>query len=65
MARCYQLSPTQSRDWESGDGWAALRLEEDVMEWAIRGNIKEPIVVITQTNKLAFDLPADRERSWR
>jgi hypothetical protein len=62
MARCYTLSTTQTRLWLDGDGWDAWRIEEDVIDWTIRYRIKEPVVVVTSTHRIAFAVTAQGER---
>jgi hypothetical protein len=54
MARCYELSAEQSRLWTEGDAWASWRLEEDVLDWADANNVREPIIVVTETKQIAF-----------
>jgi len=43
MARCYQLSPAQSQQWDEGS-WPSIQLEDTIFEWAYRLNIREPII---------------------
>jgi hypothetical protein len=53
MARCYQLTPQQSQQWEEGS-WPSLALEDEIFEWAYRLNIHEPIIVVTSDKRIAF-----------
>jgi hypothetical protein len=62
MARCYQLSPAQSQQWQEGS-WPSLALEDDIFEWAYRFNIREPIIVVTSDKHIAFALTADQRRA--
>ena len=62
MARCYQLSPDQSRTWDEDGPWPSIALEEDIIDWAYRHNIREPIIVITAQKQIAFALTA---QGWR
>ena len=55
MARLYQLSDEQSRSWEEG-GWLSVELEDDVIEWADRYNVREPVVVVLSDHRIAFAL---------
>jgi hypothetical protein len=55
MARCYQLTAEQSRAWDEG-GWLSLELEDDVIEWAQRYNVYEPVIVVTHDHRMAFAL---------
>ena len=55
MARLFQLTTEQSRDWDEG-GWLSLELEDDVIEWADRYNVREPVVVVTSDHRIAFAL---------
>jgi len=55
MARLYQLSKEQSRWWDEG-GWLSVELEDDVIEWADRYNVREPVVVVLSDHRIAFAL---------
>jgi len=62
MARCYQLSPEQSRDWNEGS-WPSIALEDTIYEWCYAQNIKEPVVVMTHDHQIAFALTAQGVRA--
>ena len=47
------LTSEQSQVWEEG-GWAAWRVEEDVLEWADAQQITEPVVVALDNGAVAF-----------
>jgi hypothetical protein len=55
MARCYQLTVEQSRAWDEG-GWLSLELEDEVIEWTDRFNVREPVIVVTSDHRIAFAL---------
>jgi hypothetical protein len=61
MARCYQLTETQSRDWQEGS-WPSIALEDEVFEWAVRFAPHENVVVVTSDHQIAFFLTAE---GWR
>jgi len=61
MARCYQLTPAQSAQWNEGS-WPSIALEDDIFEWAYRLNIWEPIIVVTSDHRIAFAVGADQRR---
>ena len=63
MAKCYQFSTEQTRLWNEGDGWTTWRLEEDVLDWTMQFNIREPVVVVTSDHKIAFALTAQGVRA--
>jgi hypothetical protein len=60
MARCYQLTPEESQDWEEGS-WPSLAVEDAIFEWATRFNVNEPIIVVTDLGAIAFAV-VGRER---
>jgi hypothetical protein len=62
MARCYQLTEEQSRAWDEG-GWLSIELEEEVIEWADRHHVREPVIVVTRTHTIAFALTAHGVRA--
>jgi len=62
MARCFQLSPEQSQQWQEGS-WPSLALEDDVFEWAYRLNIREPVIVVPSDKQIAFAMTADQRRA--
>jgi hypothetical protein len=57
MARLYQLTDDQSRAWDVS-GWLSVELADDVIEWAQRYNLYEPVVVVTSDHRIAFALTA-------
>ena len=62
MARCYQLTEAQSRDWEEGS-WPSLALEQEVLDWAWANNVYELIIVVTSTHQIAFALTEQQTRA--
>jgi hypothetical protein len=62
MARCYQLTPAQSAQWNEGS-WPSIALEDTIFEWAYRLNIREEIIVVTSDHRMAFALTADQRRA--
>ena len=62
MARCYQLTAEQSQQWEEGS-WPSIQLEDEILHWAYRINIYEPIIVVTSDKQIAFALTADQRRA--
>ena len=61
MARCYQLTPEQSAQWDEGS-WPSIALEDDVFEFCYLYNIREPVVVVTDDHRIAFALGTDQRR---
>ena len=60
MARCYQLTPDQSQQWEEGS-WPSIALEDTIFEWAWAQGIREEVIVVTSDHRIAFALtPAQR-----
>ncbi len=62
MARLYQLTEDQSHAWDEG-GWLSVELEDDVIEWADRHNVREPVVVVLSDHRIAFALTAQGVRA--
>jgi hypothetical protein len=62
MARCYQLTVAESRQWDEG-GWLSVELEDTVIEWTQRYNIYEPVIVVTSDHKIAFALTEKGHRA--
>jgi hypothetical protein len=60
MARCYQLTSEQSREWDAG-GWLSLAIQEDILDWAERERIHKPVVVVMADYRIAFALTEGRE----
>ena len=60
MARCYQLTPVQSQQWNEG-GWLSLEIQDDIVEWAERYAPHQPMVVVTHDHKICFALTAHGE----
>lgn len=49
----YQLSPEQAMWYEEG-GFPERRLTEDIIEWADRHHIEEPVVVTSDDGEILF-----------
>ena len=58
MARCYQLSASQTADWDEGH-WLQIRLLDDIVEWAERYAPHEPVVIVTDQHRLVGALTAE------
>jgi hypothetical protein len=62
MARCIELTPAQSREWDEG-GWLSLRIQDDILDLAERQHWYEPVIVITAEKKIAFALTHELRRA--
>ena len=56
MARCVQLSPTDSQRWTQGDAWDSRQIEEEVIDTCDRQHIHEPVVVVNDQHQILFAL---------
>ena len=62
MAKCYQMTPAQTADWDQG-GWLSLELEDTVIEWADRHAPHQEVIAVTSDHKIAFALTAQGVRA--
>jgi hypothetical protein len=53
----YRLSPEQAALYEEG-GWPERRLTDDIIEWADRHHVTEPVVVTLDDGTILFAIAA-------